>query len=311
MSHPLCPVTGEPAARLVQWVDRDFLISMWRIVFKVDARPSLGAAERIGLWQSPTGLYFFDPMREGDEGFYTGFYSRLLKRKLWSQDSSRDAFALAARHIAPGQRVLDVGCGFASFRAAIPAADYTGLDPNFGGVEGVLRESLREHLVANSGAYDVVCAFEVLEHLTSPASMFADMLKAARPGGLVIVSVPHTPSAAMRIPNFLINAPPHHLTLWTEPALRALATSNGAEVTRIEPTRWNAADSLIYWIACCTPISCGDIHFRGGWRYQAAALVGLLGGKLMYALNPSPKTHDEGGGLVLVARRGLSGANAA
>jgi len=43
-----------------------------------------------------------------------------------------------------------------------------------------------------------VCAFEVLEHLSTPGAMFADMMRAVRPGGLVIVGVPHLPSAFTR-----------------------------------------------------------------------------------------------------------------
>jgi SAM-dependent methyltransferase len=310
MSNPACPVTGEPAARLVQWINSDFLVALWRIMFKVDARPSLGPPGKIGLWESQTGLYFFDPMPEGDQAFYRQFYERLMKQRLWFLDADRHAFALAARRIAPGDRVLDVGCGFAFFRTLIPQAAYVGLDPNFGGVADVRQEMLSDHLGQHSGAYDAVCAFEVLEHLASPAQMFADMVRAARPGGLVIVSVPHVPSALTRIPNFVFNAPPHHLTWWTEAALRTLAEANGASVQSVERTEWGAVDSLIYWMARCTPIECGDMHFRGAMPWHAAALAGYLAGRLIYAVNKSPKAADEGAGLVMVARRGTSAAAA-
>jgi hypothetical protein len=51
------------------------------------------------------------------------------------------------------------------------------------------------------------------------------MVEATKPGGLLCVGVPHIPSAITRIPNFLINAPPHHLTWWTRTALTDLAKS--------------------------------------------------------------------------------------
>ena len=35
---PLCPVTGKPAVRLVQWVVSRLLVDLWRIAFGVDAR---------------------------------------------------------------------------------------------------------------------------------------------------------------------------------------------------------------------------------------------------------------------------------
>jgi SAM-dependent methyltransferase len=312
MSNPPCPITGEPAESLVQWVSAKFLIDFWRIVHKADARSSFGAQDRFGLWRSPTGLYFFDPMIAGDSRFYTQFYDWLLARKLWSQEAIRHSFTLAAARVGPGDRVLDVGCGFGNFRALVPHADYVGLDPNFGAnLPFVRREHLSDHLRHNAGAYEIVCAFEVLEHLASPTEMFADMVRATRPGGLVVVSVPHVPSALTRIPNFLLNAPPHHLTWWTETALRALAATAGVCVESIEPAQWNETDSLMYWMARCSPIRCRDIHFHDAPSWYVAGAVGFLVGRLAYALNKTPKTTDEGAALVMVARRGAEPAQPA
>src|SRR5271167_652308 len=73
---PLCPLTGRPAVRRVQWVTTRLLVDLWRIVFRTDVRTSLGGIDRIGLWESPTGLYFFDPPVEGDQTFYREFHAR-------------------------------------------------------------------------------------------------------------------------------------------------------------------------------------------------------------------------------------------
>ena len=300
----MCPVTGEPAVRLVQWVEADLLVALWRVAFKVDAKPSFGSLERFGLWQSPTGLYFFEPAREGDREFYRGFYRRLIERKMWSRDAVRDEFQRAAARIRPGDRVLDVGCGDAAFRGMIPQARYVGLDPSsIGGIDGVSDQALADHVRDHAGSYDVVCAFQVLEHVAAPRQLFADMVRAAKPGGLLIVSVPYVPSAMTRIPNFLVNAPPHHLTWWTKPALAALAARCGAAVESIETTAWDDYDGLIYWIARCSPIRCRDTHYRGAWSWHAAALVGFLLGRLMHAMRRCPTTADDGGSLVMVARR--------
>jgi SAM-dependent methyltransferase len=306
MVNPVCPVTGKPAVKLVQWVSVRFLVNLWRIIFKVDARSSFGQQQRVGLWESPTGLCFFDPPLEGDHAFYEQFYEFLLQQKLWSNDAIRREFELAARRIRPGDRVLDVGCGFASFRRVIPQASYIGLDPHFAGhsdAADVSSQTLREHLVAHAGAYDAVCAFQVLEHVKAPASMFADMVRAARPGGYVIIGVPHVPSALTRIPNFVLNAPPHHLTWWTEAALRALAEGGGAAVETIEHAEWNETDSLLYWMARCSPIRCSDVHFYDRWSWHAAALVGFLAGRMLHVVSKVPRTTDEGGSLLMVARR--------
>jgi hypothetical protein len=44
-----------------------------------------------------------------------------------------------------------------------------------------------------------------------------------RPGGRLCVVVPSRDSAITEIPNFVLNAPPHHLSWWNEDALRVLA----------------------------------------------------------------------------------------
>ena len=59
---PSCPVTGEPAVRLVQSIKSGFLIRAWRYAFRVDAAPTLKRHPFYHLWESPSGLHFFDPM---------------------------------------------------------------------------------------------------------------------------------------------------------------------------------------------------------------------------------------------------------
>ena len=58
------------------------LVDLWRIAFGVDARGSFAGVERFGLWESPTGLYFFDPPREGNHEFYSDLYAGLKRRAL-------------------------------------------------------------------------------------------------------------------------------------------------------------------------------------------------------------------------------------
>jgi len=188
MNPPLCPITSAPAVRHIQWVPARFLVSRWRREMDVDAGASFGGHERFGLWVSPTGLHFFDPMIEGDRSFYAQFYTRALRRGLWARDCIRRDFEFAARSIAPGARVLEIGCGFAEFRRLIPKTIYTGLDVHFaaGGVADVRKETLREHLDGHAGSYDAVCAFQMLERVASPGEAFADMVRAVRPGGLLV-----------------------------------------------------------------------------------------------------------------------------
>jgi methyltransferase family protein len=304
---PFCPVTGLPAVRKIQWVSARLLRDLWRIEFKTDARAAFRGIDGFELWESPTGLYFFDPPLEGDHYFYAQFYSNLTGLGLFSQKYIRREFEMALRSIPVGARVLDVGCGLANFRSYLPKANYTGLDPHmadrsqFGEIRG---ETLAQHLIEHAGTYDAVCAFQVLEHVTAPAILFAEMVEAVRPGGQIFAGVPHVPSAMTRIPNFIINAPPHHLTWWTKPALAELAKGAGVVVESIENVPWSSSDALIYWIERCTPKKCNGEHFRGTWTWHASAGLGLIGGLIANRLAGVP-SGGEGSGLLLTARRAM------
>jgi SAM-dependent methyltransferase len=95
-----------------------------------------------------------------------------------------------------GATVLDVGGGpgyFAdAFRGA--GANYVGLDPDAGELTargeaepGTLRAS-GEALPVRTGAVDVCYSSNVLEHVRSPWSMTAEMVRVTRPGGTVFLS---------------------------------------------------------------------------------------------------------------------------
>ena len=303
---PLCPVTGRPAVRRVQWVTAHLLTDLWRIEFGADVRPSFAGVNRFGLWESPTGLYFFDPPCAGDSTFYHGMSAWQKRRRFIPELALREEFGIAAKAIPTGARVLDVGCGFGAFRGVVPHADYTGVDPHLdagAAVDGLRAETLSAHLVERAGYYDAVCAFEVIEHVRDPKRLFAEMVLAAKPNGLLCVGVPHVPSALTRIPNYLVGAPPHHLTWWTEAALVELARGAGAAVESVEPAPWGQGDSLLYWMARCSPLKCREVFYRGAVKWHAAALAGFALGTVANALfGPPKRTVDEGSALVMFAR---------
>lgn len=304
---PRCPVTGEPAVRRLQWVSARWLADLWRIAFRVDARPSFGDVERFGLWESPTGLVFFDPPRAGDETFYRAFYERFDLPAQFAKHGHKAEFELAAGLLARGERVLDVGCAAGPFRLAAPHVDYVGLEP-FPPVgptpDWMVVSDLEAHVRENEGAYDAVCAFQVLEHVEKPLEMVAQMARAVRPGGKVLIGVPHAPSATSRIPNNLINAAPHHLTWWTRSALQAVAERAGLVASEVLTAPWSRIDAIVYWVARMSPIRTGAKSFHHSWRWYASAFVSAAAGYAMWRLRGAPAAGvDEGASLLLVAER--------
>ncbi|MFV0524506.1 MAG: methyltransferase domain-containing protein [Acidimicrobiales bacterium] len=103
-------------------------------------------------------------------------------------------------HLQPGQRLLDVGCGPGSITAGLAGrvADVTAVD----NAPAVVAEAVRhahEQGVGNArfavgdiygldfadGAFDVVHAHQVLQHLTDPVAALVEMRRVCAPGGIV------------------------------------------------------------------------------------------------------------------------------
>ena len=215
---PLCPITGLPATRLIQLISTKLIIGLWRGAFAVKTERQLAGIDRFGLWESPCGLAFFNPMLAGDEKFYLDLYRHGdFHRFLTVPDPIRAEFKRVAELIRPGEKLLDVGCGEGGLRRHLRWAAYVGLDPNFSPVaelSDIRNETVAEHAAHHAGEYDAVCAFQVIEHVADPLGFGADLARCVKPGDHVYIAVPARGSPITDIPNFVMNAPPHHLSVW-------------------------------------------------------------------------------------------------
>lgn len=121
---------------------------------------------------------------------------------------SRARYGLAAG-LAPGRRVLDLGCGAglgARQLLAAGAADLVGLDAREealslaraadpGAPEGRWRRhDLDQPLPFSDGAFGLVVALEVLEHVTRPRALLDEVRRVLAPDGAAVLSVPHRAS---------------------------------------------------------------------------------------------------------------------
>ncbi|MBP8949553.1 MAG: class I SAM-dependent methyltransferase [Candidatus Promineofilum sp.] len=111
-----------------------------------------------------------------------------------------ELFAARARAaLSPTARLLDLGCGRGGLveQLAHPTAQIVGIDPDF--------DSLRQHRLPGlprvasagdglpfvAGAFDVVAASWLLEHLPRPAATLAEIARVLRPGGAFIFITPN------------------------------------------------------------------------------------------------------------------------
>jgi ubiquinone/menaquinone biosynthesis C-methylase UbiE len=119
---------------------------------------------------------------------------------LWNEHLSRYAFA---SRLARRKRVLDVGCGagYGSAELAASANSVTGIDISGDAIAYASEHYARPNLqFQQAGAarlpfpdqsFDLVVAFEVIEHLADWAELIAEARRVLAPGGQFVVSTPN------------------------------------------------------------------------------------------------------------------------
>ncbi len=193
---------------------------------------------RVGRCRDSGFRFFWPPTSVGDETFYQD-----LAAVFPHSNSVRWEHKSALRHLRPGMKVLEVGCGPGVFLGELKAlgAEGTGLELN-SKIAGIARakglrvehQLLDEHSSAHAGAYDAVCFFQVLEHVADVKPFLEAALQAIRPGGLLIIGVPNNnPWLYQHDRMHTLNLPPHHMGLWDSAALQALPAQFGMDTVAI------------------------------------------------------------------------------
>jgi 2-polyprenyl-3-methyl-5-hydroxy-6-metoxy-1,4-benzoquinol methylase len=171
---------------------------------------------------------------EYDGGLY-GDYVGAREMKL---AHFRERLQVVRSH-APGGRLLDVGCACGYFLevAANNGYDVWGLEFSRNAIAAaqpeirprIIHASLdalgREH----EGRYDIISAFDIIEHLEQPVEFLRQAKRLLRPGGSLVISTPDAdhwlrPLMGARWPML---QPMQHLTIFSRQSLRAALDAAG------------------------------------------------------------------------------------
>ena len=247
-------------------------------------------------------LGFFDPPITGDAGFY-----EQLESFDWYYTKSKPEFDLAAKLVEPSHDVLEIGCGAGHFGRQLRCRSYAGLELTALAAEAargaglqVFQESIEAHAARRAASYDVVCGFQILEHVARPRSLLDAAVRCLRHGGRLVLSVPSADGYVARATNNCLNLPPHHVTWWSDAALGSVARELGLELVHLEHEA--LADEHAEGYAH-TLVSAGlrrrgagprlvDLSLRGRLTDRLLSLAVPLVRRRVLAMRPRPAGHS-------------------
>tara|TARA_R110001583_G_scaffold162719_1_gene314999 strand:- start:54153 stop:55055 length:903 start_codon:yes stop_codon:yes gene_type:complete len=175
-----------------------------------------------------TGYRFFYPFSTIGDAL---FYEELSKNRK-NYYSRRWEHSEALNYINNSDLVLEIGSGFGSFlnllkenkivSKGIELNPYAVIKCKEDGLN-VEEKLIQEEIKNKKEQYDVVCYFQVLEHIVEVNSFINSSIKALKKGGKLIIGVPNNnPYLFINDKYHTLNLPPHHAGLWNKQALKSL-----------------------------------------------------------------------------------------
>lgn len=177
-----------------------------------------GSANSAADWTCPTcgvaparieGFVSFAPdLAYENEGFSAGSHELLdtiQDRSFWFRSRNRLIADIVVRHFARARRVLEIGCGtgfvLQGIAGVLPDAEMVGSEIHISGLRGAARRlngraellQMDADRIPYRDEFDVVCAFDVIEHIDDDVAAIKQMRQAARLGGGIFIAVPQHP----------------------------------------------------------------------------------------------------------------------
>ncbi len=180
------------------------------------------------------------PLPQGFDPTYFRDLAAVEDRHFWFRSRNEAIVTLLRRVVGPDDRMLEVGCGNGNVLGAVtrafPSATTVGMDLLDEGLQFARGRGNRLLIQGDvrspplRGQFDVIGAFDVIEHLDDDVGTLARMRRLLRPGGHIVVTVPAGPS----LWSYFDEACGHRRRYRTPDLDRALQEA-GFEVTFLSP----------------------------------------------------------------------------
>lgn len=249
----LSPVTHSENVAKISDLDTASIVVKYKKEFGLDIGKYFTVLPTISVYEcKDTDYRFFYPFNiAGDDLFYEELQQFDWYYMPWKWEHKTVANELTR----PGMKVLEIGCAKGDFLQRIKdekGAICSGIEINTKAAEtakqkglDISTEYLSQYAASHSEQFDLVCFFQVLEHVYDIKGFVEEAVKCLKPGGKLVIGVPNNNSFIKLDTTYQpLNMPPHHMGLWTETSLRNIAPLFGLKVDKVmlEPLpEYNAA----------------------------------------------------------------------
>lgn len=226
------PITATNDISLIDTFSGQDIIALYQQQLNIDVAAFFKTNPIFFLYQcNQTGYRFYTPEAlAGDGDFYSALQQKLAGGYYhdWKFENQ-----LALDALKQDDKILDIGCGIGNFitRAKTKTATACGLELNKKaaaicrekGLE-VFDEMIAEHATQREGYYDMVCMFQVLEHIYDVKGFLESAVITLKKGGKLVIGVPNNEPYFQGYDKYCtLNLPPHHMGLWNKEVFEKIA----------------------------------------------------------------------------------------
>jgi 2-polyprenyl-3-methyl-5-hydroxy-6-metoxy-1,4-benzoquinol methylase len=225
-----CPVTGQPSTLYCRKDSANYFINKQSGIIFLGEMPDSRKMETYA-----------------NDQFKDGAYRDYLEAKDLKVLTANERLDRIARYNS-GKKLLDIGSAAGFFLEAAKSRGFEVQGIEFAAAaiaaasptvrNGIIQGDIQEVLGRWTNEFDVITAFDIIEHMYDPVKFVSDIKKALKPGGLLVISTPDTGHYLRYLmgSRWSMLQPFQHTVLFSRDAMKQMLTSNGFTDVKVEAT---------------------------------------------------------------------------